>query len=750
MDYSRFLDENFDVKEWVNQAFRSTKDTTTNKDQYATTLVMKLQMFIQEVNNIIEDASQQSIQNLPRVMRDIEAVRQESVLLQEQMRMVKEDIEKVEHDTSHSMQTLLRLDNIKSKMKAASDALQEADNWTTLSADVEEVLQSKDIEAISTKLVGMQQSLQMLVDVPDYADRVQHLEALKNRLEAMLSPQVVAAFGAQSSEAAQMYVKIFSDIDRLPELYKYYHKCHKSALLQSWRTIMESNPDDTLIEWLPEFYDLLLTTWHTQIKWCSQVFEEPVQIVCDLLAETLKGLDPSLPHTIVEYLQNGQNTLLCLIELKQISDRFAKSIESAIDSYTNGNMSQSCVDSLAVSIYLPYRRYITKYGAFEDKTLNDELDNIQVDHDEIIDSVRLLGESVGKLFSAAEEANERCMKFANGCGYPDLLQAVEAYLKNYVKEFRRVLVNLREKCKLDAPGDHEDWSLFQHSLRIIQTCGDLILHTEEYDQNLISNILNSIGKHYHPSSPVKTETTRSKWNPFHDAKYLLLESQEDQLAVESLLEKLEEGDAPCVLPDVMKHMCKLSEEVHRFAFDIVFHQLKEHLVSLAHMETWTSQSAGGALTSDLPTFSLSPQEYITKIGQYLMTLPQQLEPFTMEDNPAIIAALKHGKLPFTDEQELPAHIADLWLESIARGTMHTYCEEILKIRELSPHATRQLRTDVDYLCNVLDDLDLHASETMKNLASLLKTDQENYGEASEKMPRRLVSAVAEMRGIKLD
>jgi hypothetical protein len=56
------------------------------------------------------------------------------------------------------------------------------------------------------------------------------------------------------------------------------------------------------------------------------------------------------------------------------------------------------------------------------------------------------------------------------------------------------------------------------------------------------------------------------------------------------------------------------------------------------------------MTSDLPTFSLSPQEYITKIGQYLMTLPQQLEPFTMEDNPAIIAALKHGKLPFTDEQ----------------------------------------------------------------------------------------------------
>ena len=39
---------------------------------------------------------------------------------------------------------------------------------------------------------------QMLTDVPDYADRCQFLETLKNRLEAMLSPQVVAAFSSQS------------------------------------------------------------------------------------------------------------------------------------------------------------------------------------------------------------------------------------------------------------------------------------------------------------------------------------------------------------------------------------------------------------------------------------------------------------------------------------------------------------------------------------------------------------------------
>jgi hypothetical protein len=38
----------------------------------------------------------------------------------------------------------------------------------------------------------------MLVDTPDYGDRCQHLEKLKNRLEAMLSPQLMSAFNSQS------------------------------------------------------------------------------------------------------------------------------------------------------------------------------------------------------------------------------------------------------------------------------------------------------------------------------------------------------------------------------------------------------------------------------------------------------------------------------------------------------------------------------------------------------------------------
>ena len=42
--------------------------------------------------------------------------------------------------------------------------------------------------------------------------------------------------------------------------------------------------------------------------------------------------------------------------------------------------------------------------------------------------------------------------------------------------------------------------------------------------------------------------------------------------------------------------------------------------------------------------------FYQKIGDYLLTLPQQLEPFITQDNPGLAAAMKAGNLPFPDIQ----------------------------------------------------------------------------------------------------
>lgn len=52
------------------------------------------------------ETSLQALQNMPRVLRDVEALTQEAAFLREQMVLVKEDIRKFEQDTAQSMQVL--------------------------------------------------------------------------------------------------------------------------------------------------------------------------------------------------------------------------------------------------------------------------------------------------------------------------------------------------------------------------------------------------------------------------------------------------------------------------------------------------------------------------------------------------------------------------------------------------------------------------------------------------------------------
>jgi len=719
---------------------------------------MKLQMFIQEVNNVVEESCQQAVQNLPRVCRELETVQQEARLLQDQMTAVRTDIQKVEHDTSQSMNMLLQLDSIKTRMKDASEALQEADNWTTLSADVDQVFESQDITAISSKLVGMKHSLVVLTDVSDYIERCQYLETLKNRLEAMLMPNLVEAFNNQNTDVTSSYVRIFTDIDRLPQLCKFYHNCKKGNFLQLWRRILDDKCDETLIEWLNEFYESLLTLWHTEISWCNQLFDDgSLHMVCELISDILVSLDPSIHSCIEKYLQTQTHSLNALIDLKQISERFSKNIESAIESKSAKKLEveyANDLERLATSIFLPYQTYIAGYQKLEEVTLCNHLDKIVLDHSEPIDCVRLLVESVNKLFIAANQSNERCISFTNGCGYVSLFEALKLYFKNYLKEFSRVLTNLREKCpaagSLGVEG--EDWSWFQNSLRIIQTCGDLLIQLDELDLTLMSDMVRSVTPHCHPSSPSKDRTDSNVVSAFHNYPKLLLGSREDRSALERLYTSLDEGDSQSVLEDSRKQLCLLSVEVHQFAFDIVFAPLRSQLADIPNMHSWQSETAGGALASELPSFSLSPQEYITKAGQYLLTLPLQLEPFTLEENPSLIAALKHGKLPHATEQDLSSaeHLADVWLESVARGTMHTYCEQVLKINKITKMATKQLITDINYLSNVLDDLGLTSSDLLRDLVVLLEAGQEEYEETASNKPQRLISAVAKMRQLRIN
>lgn len=135
------------------------------------------------------------------------------------------------------------------------------------------------------------------------------------------------------TEQSLFYVRIFSSIDRLPQLLKYYHNCQKDILLKKWRNQLEIEQDESVTQWIHNYYDILLSNWHTQYKWFNQVFPSysASNILMEIYIDVLSSLDPSLNECIDAALKQISEKLTFLHEIKQIMQQFSTNLLNVMD-----------------------------------------------------------------------------------------------------------------------------------------------------------------------------------------------------------------------------------------------------------------------------------------------------------------------------------------------------------------------------------------------------------------------------------
>ena len=170
MDVTAFSGDNFDAKDWINKALRSS-EPGQSKEEVAGSLVMKLQLMIAKLNSALEDQCNAVVQSVPRVIREAGQLELEAALLSDKLATIRAEMETVELETRENMSSLVRMDAVKERLSATSRALQEADNWTSLDNQVEDAFDKDEHEVVTEKLTGMQQSLRLLSHVPDIIRR---------------------------------------------------------------------------------------------------------------------------------------------------------------------------------------------------------------------------------------------------------------------------------------------------------------------------------------------------------------------------------------------------------------------------------------------------------------------------------------------------------------------------------------------------------------------------------------------------
>ncbi|KAK4312456.1 hypothetical protein Pmani_016142 [Petrolisthes manimaculis] len=742
MDLHTFSQDNFDPKDWINNVFRS-QEAQQNRDQYASSLVMRLQLAIQEVNNALEETSQQVVGSLPRVLRDIESLGHEVAVLKNQMNSVRQDIEKVEHNTAASMQTLVKLDTLKGRLVASSQALREADNWTTLSTDIEEVMEGGDIEAIGGKLVALQNCLGILTHVPDYEERVAHLEGLKVRLEALASPHIVAAFTHHNLDESVKYARLLRSLGRVSQLESYYHKCEMGQLGAAWRGGVEGAQLSATPTWLTSFYDRLSLLTSQQVRWCGQVFEgsDPNLLLSRLAASTLASLDPPMNQVIAAAIKQQEEPLLFLVTVKSTGDQFLKDLEGTLGSPKTAHRNATYMSNedalyeserMVVSgVLKPLQEQVAKLQEYEEAQLLSHLISADIVKSDMTETLRRFREYCSKLTTQAESASQRCLQLTNGWCFPSMVAA----LTSYIEQFAGRLAQAARHVEKQKASITDDWTVFTTCLNLIQAAGELVMAVDSCEHTLATLFTSAAAR-------ITWEATASPFTPTPD----LLLTPATITLLRDMITKVVDEDGR-VLERSMTECLNQCQNSVEAALQTITSPVSSQLAVLPDLPAWQANPGSSSQLSA----SFSPQEYITQIGQYLMTLPQHLEPLLVNHTPALNRALQESNTAssssgrIVSESEISA--ADFLISSVGQNTCRMYTEAVLRIPQITTTMVTQLTTDIDYICNILEDLGVSSCEPLDKLNTLLKASPEQYWKVAPGNNPRLIAAVRQMRNI---
>ncbi|XP_059616324.1 conserved oligomeric Golgi complex subunit 7 [Phlebotomus argentipes] len=718
-----FEDENFNAIDFINATYAASK--TESKEEFVSALVSQLQIHVQDVNGVLEDTSQQMIGNMPKIMRDMDNLRREALTLQKTMHEMKAEIAQVQRETGSCMANLERLDTLKTKLQVAKQGLQESDGWGRLTSELEDLLERNDVAGGCEKLSILQRSLAAQVGLPGQSEREMHVEEAKNKLEALASPQVVKCFSVGDATEALKYVEMFGKMERLPQLKQYYRTVQKTRLQSQWQEIVDLAENSRDLRFLREFYHHLLEHFQKQVKWCSLVFgsvDGLVETVC-VISDTLATLQPPRETAITNLLKRQNDKLEAIAEFSAANQFFGMTLQKHIHS-SGSSIQKDQLVALSKGIYDFFQVFIIQYGALEQNWLSGHLVSLGLANQVVaLETVRSLGNCNAKVLQAASNALQRCESITQNCAIGPLVTVLNSFFREYLDKYKKA------QKQLDATRNVPNVNFLQICTTLLQYLGDFILQLTTFEEEVIAKILATY-----------EQVCRQEMSSF---QYKVLRKQDvsEIKKFKNLVnEKQTRGDFGSNpwsifsgLIEVVKPICA---EIHDTTLASVFAPIETHLRTIEPTDSSSS-------STDLPDYSFAPQEYITQVGQYLMTLPQHLEPFLLSPSDALRRSLEIADEKYSQS----ATSGDVLLALIAEECCALYMENIYKIGSLSNTAAKQLATDIEYLGSVLEELGLKLGSQIQQVAVLLRAAPENYLNLSAGCDPKLVTAVRQMRNI---
>ncbi|VDM33464.1 unnamed protein product [Hydatigera taeniaeformis] len=722
-----FLADDFDHKALINRTLQSVSSEPNTEAAISSIL-------LNTANQEVESTFHEVAQAMPRILRNIESVNQQAILLRDHMDSVEKDFRKMHIDDSDVIRELERLDCQRQRAKKAADALREANRWSMLVNSRQALMEGDaNVDQLYQLILDMDQSLIYLEQMPDYADRKALLNATKDRLEALIAPQFMELLDAitQSAdsrllEQLQHMITIFGGLNRSSVAVRYYVTWLENRLKENWDRSTYITMDKS------PFADQSVGRVHCH-------FRDTITFLSSQLELRLFGDESRVP--LLRALANSMET---------VSPQVSQFLMEQRDS-SNSSLNR-CSDML---------KYTDESAILDDfQTTSDQLYECLVD-----------------LLSCA-------ISQTKGIGLSSLLDAVHETTKLLVEQWQDALESFanslieqdRAMHYKQADGMKTVLLLVSATGALAMKIGDFVMSFDDHLQRLFSQ------------EGSKTLDCASRVCPFHSLLLPLIgESQPCanwsfllSFAPQSDLLKSPVDDSSnpimptSVLTTRLADLCKASVTI---AERVALTPVDDILAVVPKMTLWASHPAGG--DAKLPDLAYLPQEYITQLGQYIFNLPEHLLPFmdtnedanstSLEQSAALVHCLRltdsrtcqvqsnavaagsRSRLSSSAEAVSSSSTITAWLDWLLSGQVaEAFVKAILAIPSPAPvpsnvdkpppgltaHGAKQLLTDLDYFLGLLEELGLPRPVDLVSLRDLINASPEEFKKVSaDKSPR---------------
>eukprot|EP00743_Colponemidia_sp_Colp-15_P007492 GILK01008097.1.p1 GENE.GILK01008097.1~~GILK01008097.1.p1 ORF type:complete len:819 (+),score=178.51 GILK01008097.1:22-2457(+) len=794
MDTAPFEAEHFDLKQWVNDTLRAPRRAGETIDKHLSASTMRLLLLSQELQDSIQQSSEQLVTAVPRALREVEKVRMEAWDLRKRLSSTISHLSHVDDQSKHSLAWLQEVDTVRSRLETCKEILKEVDNFSKKTAELEVQLQRGQWLSVAEQVKTMQANFPAMEGLSELQDKKKKLGEFESKLKEALKPRTLDALRENDLDTLRDCLKVYERLDCSEDFKQLFFAAQKEVPFAVWETTSVRHIDEPLQQWLPLLQSKLLDSLRQQAHFCRELFPENASVLTQLLIQSMTSVSSPV-HTKLITLEPD-----ALLDVYRCTLSWCLELRQAVSELTENDWR-----SFVTVLLQPFESVQHGLVSVERSRLKTQLASIPKGSESSSASVLVayLRDSIPVFYLTVEQSADRCIELTASVESMTWINAATDVFTDYINKWMLRLQWLRQKW---TPPPHQssrtfsehsgrspviafpkpvhpppppstsstagttstgipsgassgtsngtssgisgsttttaamtppqppawqlvqkeissfvfDWSHFHSALQLVHLCDVLTSRLKRLEQTVQTTVIQLYRRDIKTSRDHANVLVRDIRLAQDSAKAQRLKAMIDGWTQGSSQPLQETGSALNRL-----YLCA-KDLVH----DLVFAPILLRLKIIPFLPIWKEKSSSRDVSD---SFSLAPQEYMTQIGDHLLTLVQQLEPLTAAGSPKTEEQSTEVPAGDSDVSSTSAGSSGEWLPTVAMAVMDGFLQQVMKIDALSEKGCSQLNVDLGYLVNVLS-LAITPHEDLTSLQTYVTSSTDKLQELANSQP----------------